>query len=188
MTFAAALFKLTPMRFVFLLLMVIGLSACAFSADKAGRIPVDTTPLDPSDAALKQNIQSFLKEQGAPLHSTYNFARVDLNDDGRRDAIVLLQLPYGYWCDMNGCTALVWEAHDTDFTLINAIQPLREPVYVSQKKTHGWRNIITRVSGRWDKAKDVALPFNGTCYPENPATVPPYQDAFRDEALRIFYR
>ena len=40
----------------------------------------------------------------------YDFRRVDLNGDGKRDALVLFTNPYGYWCGDNGCSMLVMKA------------------------------------------------------------------------------
>ena len=54
---------------------------------------------------------------------------------------------------------LVMKAHNNGFTLVNSIQPVREPIYISRTKNNGWNNIIVRVSGRWEKAKDVAFRF-----------------------------
>ena len=68
---------------------------------------------------------------------------------------------------------LILKAHNDVFALINAIQTIRPPIYISQEKTNGWKNIIVRVSGRSTKAKDVALQFDGRAYPKYPDTIPP---------------
>lgn len=142
--------------------------------------------LDPSDKILAQSVKKILKEGGAPLASNYQFARYDLDQDGRRDAVVLFQTPHGYWCDMYGCTMLVLKASNYDFDLVNSIQPVRGPLLISQSQSNGWSDLITRVSGRWDDAKDVAMMFNGETYPQNPVILPPHAKGPRSEYVRVF--
>jgi hypothetical protein len=72
--------------------------------------------------------------------------------------------PYGYWCDTHGCTMLVMRAGNDKFELVNAIQPVRAPLYVSNTESNGWKDIIVRVTGRWDESKDVAMTYNGAQY------------------------
>ena len=127
---------------------------------------------DPDDAALKDALYKFLSTSEAPVASTYKYVRYDLNGDRRRDAIVLFKTPYGYWCGINGCTMLVFKAHDKHFTLVNAIQPVREPVYIGMMKTKGWNDILVRVSGRAAKAKDVVIRYNGSGYDSDPSKLP----------------
>jgi hypothetical protein len=137
-------------------------------------LPADAAPADPSDEYLVRDIQKFLASSGAPAHSIYSFRRYDLNDDGLRDALVILQNPYGYWCGLYGCSMLVMQAEEDSFKLVNAVQPVREPLYVSEGKTNGWKDLIIHVSGRWSETKDVALQFDGSAYPANPSDLPAY--------------
>ena len=87
---------------------------------------------------------------------------------------------------MHGCTMLVLKAGDDRFTLVNAIQPVREPLYISDSESNGWRNLVVRVSGRWDSAKDVAMRYNGQVYPENPDVLPPTPPGQNGEYVRVF--
>jgi hypothetical protein len=82
---------------------------------------------------------------------------------------------------------LVFKAYDDHFTLVNAIQPLREPLYIDDLETKGWKNMAVRVSGRWDDAKDVVLQFDGRTYPSNPADLPPYPLDMRTASVRLFH-
>ncbi|MCC6597967.1 MAG: hypothetical protein IT559_04185 [Alphaproteobacteria bacterium] len=172
------------------MLLLLFLCACA-GGNGDGRQAVDlrfTEPLDPSDKVLNAAVQKFLEETEAPVASTYDFYRTYLDSDGRRDALVLFQTPYGYWCDMHGCTMLVLKASDDNFALINAVQPVREPLYISQEQSNGWKNLVMRVSGRWDKAKDVAMLYDGEEYPHNPAALPAYPKGPESAYTRIFIR
>lgn len=177
------------MRF-FLIITLLFLAGCAVTApDKGSQCPITPmpdAPPEPDDDALRSAVMSFLKSSGAPVSSSYAFTRVDLNGDRRRDAIVLFKTPYGYWCGAHGCTMLVFKAHDTRFSMLSSIQPVREPVYVSYGQTNGWNDLIARVSGRWDKAKNVALRFDGSSYPANPSNQPPLLRFDESTARRLF--
>ncbi|MCB9983246.1 MAG: hypothetical protein H6861_06195 [Rhodospirillales bacterium] len=164
------------------------LGACSHDEQTAEPLtPIDDRILDPDDQTMARAVHEFLQSVGAPVASTYNYARFDLNGDNRREAIVLFKTPYGYWCDQHGCTMLVLRAHNDHFSLVNAIQPVREPVYIAPVKTKGWNNLVLRVSGRWDAAKDVAMLYNGRQYPENPARQPAFFKDNDDDYIRILY-
>lgn len=176
---------------IFFLLCLPVYTACTNTQDMANAdqllLPLPPKPLDPTDEQARQAVLTFLQDSGAPVASTYTLSRADLDNDGRRDALVLFKTPYGYWCDQHGCTMLVFKAHDKDFSLISDVQPIREPLYVSNLESNGWKNLIVRVSGRWDKSKDVALMFDGARYPANPAKLPAYLRYASNEEMRLFY-
>lgn len=154
-------------------------------------VPLPPNPIDPTDVQAHAAVKSFLEGSDAPAASQYDIRRYDLDDDGRREAIVFLKAPYRYWCGTHGCTVLVFQAHNEHFTLVNDIQPLRAPLYISPNKTEGWHDLIARVSGRWSESRDVALRFDGQRYPSNPEIAPDdpyyaYYDA-QKSGVRLFY-
>ncbi len=173
-----------------MLILPLALTACSSTSDDSAALYSPLTPLpgatvDPSDEEMRLAVQKFLNGSEAPANSTYDFTRIDLDADGRRDALVLFKNPYGFWCGMHGCTMLVLKAHDKNFELVNAIQPVREPLYVSRDKTNGWKDLIVRVSGRWSESKDVAMRFDGHEYPQNPGKEAPVSDYVQE--ARVFY-
>jgi hypothetical protein len=176
--------------FTFFLLMTLSIGLLAGCAANGGHdyalTPVPEDPADPTDAQMRQAVMAFLKDSGAPVASEYEFKRVDMDGDRRRDALVLFRSPYGYWCGKDGCTMLVLHARQDDFTLVSSIVPVREPLYVSAKETNGWRDIIVHVSGRWTQTKDVAMQFDGRAYPPHPDHLPAYMQYASNEAMRIF--
>ncbi len=167
-----------------LLLAACGHGGCCGSEASLTPAPAHT---DPDDSVMRGSVTAFLQETGAPVSSMYEFKRIDLDRDGRRDALVLFKNPYGYWCDTHGCTMLVMRAGNDKFELVNAIQPVRAPLYVSNTESNGWKDIIVRVTGRWDESKDVAMTYNGTQYADNPATMPAYMHVAANTAQRVFY-
>lgn len=180
-----------PFRFVLLSLLACALCACGSNLEMT---TIDNNPLtpmpethDPGDLVLMDSVKGFLKETGSPLYSEYEFSRMDLDDDGRRDALVLFKNPYGFWCGGHGCTMLVMKANDDSFTLVNSVQPIRTPLEISQQKTNGWNTMIARVSGRSGEPKDVALIFDGHSYPQDPSALPAFDTAmFGDRGVTVF--
>ncbi|MCD8496604.1 MAG: hypothetical protein LRZ85_00050 [Alphaproteobacteria bacterium] len=163
-------------------LILIGLAAISLSACSSHKreIHVDNNPLtpipefnDPGDLVLMESVRGFLKDNGAPLYSEFEFTRTDLNADGRRDALVLLKNPYGFWCGGHGCTMLVMRANDDSFSLVNFVQPIRAPLKISNQTMNGWKTMIARVSGRTNEPKDVALMFDGQAIRRTPPPCPP---------------
>lgn len=181
---------LTFFAALFVLALLPGCGAFREGDSETGQADWLRTPVDPSDKQLEESVRKFLENTGAPAVSRYDFRRFDLNTDGRRDALILLKTPYGTWCDIHGCTMLIFKAFDDHFRLVNAVRPIREPVYISKKRSHGWSNLLVRVSGRREKAKYVVLRFDGRQYPKNPEKLPPYPfkpDPARTDVIRIFY-
>lgn len=167
---------------------VLLLAACSHGGccgREASLTPMQTT--DPDDSVMRGSVNAFLQESGAPVSSMYEYSRIDLDRDGRRDALVLFKNPYGYWCDTHGCTMLVLRAGNDKFELVNAIQPIRAPLYVSDSESNGWKDIIVRVTGRWDQSKDVAMTFNGAQYADNPALEPALMRLASNTGQRVFY-
>ena len=129
---------------------------------------------DPNNTLFQRAISQYLRSIEAPPSTRYEYTRIDLNNDTRRDAIILLKTPHHYWCTTDGCPLIIMKAHNDSFELVSVSKPVRSPFIVSAKETHGWKDIIARVSGRtrWEP-KDVALTFDGTRYPRNPENLEP---------------
>lgn len=168
----------TPMPFtrifIMLLMLPLFLGACASEPQTQTLTPMPRSTQDPPDERLIDALKEFITQGHAPPATGYQYVRYDLNGDGLRDALMLLKTPFGYWCGTHGCTMLVFQAHPGKFTLVNAIQPVQAPVYISTMKSNGWKDLVVRVSGRWTKAKDVAMLFDGQKYPSNPSDLPPF--------------
>jgi hypothetical protein len=157
------------------------------SYDPLTPLPNEFLPQDLEDHVLDAAIQEYLKLANAPLCSSYDFTRVDLDGDNRRDALVMMKGPHNYWCNMGGCSLIVFKAANDHFEWSSNIFPVRGPLYVSDTTSEGWKNLIIRVTGQPDKkAKNVAMQFDGFHYPKNPLTQPPIQSAQINHGQRLF--
>jgi hypothetical protein len=158
--------------------MILSLSACGTGRDKTPEapllpMPVSSVPHDPDNDRLMTAIAAYVQMQNGPANSRYEFTRIDLDNDGRREGLVMMKTPSGFWCGIYGCRMAVFQAHDEGFSLLSDMAPVRGPVTVSDNRTNGWRDLVVLVDGRtgWDR-KEVALHFDGRTYPAQPAFQP----------------
>ena len=151
-------------------------------------LPDEIPVRDPDDSMFMDTLVTWLKDQGAPANSQYEFTRADLDGDGRREGLVLLESPHQEWCMDYGCTLFIFRGHDEGFSYLSEISPIRGPLVIAEAKTNGWRDIIAYVSGRsMTDAKNVSLKFDGRTYPEQPATQPAIAMTVADtDGIKIF--
>lgn len=172
------------------LLTLITLSACANTSrhTQPSPLPLHAQAPDksPDDRHVKAAISEYFKLTGAPLYSRYNFIRTDLNDDGLMDALIHMKAPYGHWCGANGCTVIALLAHHESFQVVGNISPVRTPIYLSNTRTHGLKDLITHHSGDMDKARNITLKFDGRTYPFNPLEVQTYTPVSTSDLQKIF--
>jgi hypothetical protein len=122
----------------------------------------------PADAQLAAAIRKAL---GGDWEARYFDAAVDLQGDGRQEAVVMVAGPMV--CGTGGCPVMVFAPAPGGYRLVTQISVAHPPVQVAPRRAHGWRNLIVRVyGGGVMKAYDAELAFDGSSYPTNP-TVPP---------------
>ncbi len=168
------------------------LSACGGS-DKGAPAVDPLTPIpgagvrDLSDDVLISSMQSMMERGAGPANSRFDYVRIDLDGDGRRDALVHMKAPYQTWCELHGCTMYVMRAGVERFDPVSKVRPVRPPMVVSNETTNGWKDIIIRVDGRWSETRNVALKFDGRDYPVNPERAPKArQTAFNLNGTKVF--
>ncbi|MCB1556886.1 MAG: hypothetical protein KDJ15_06185 [Alphaproteobacteria bacterium] len=176
-----------------LCLYVLCLSGCGTT----GQENSDTGPLlplpvagavhDPDNDAFMKAVAGYIAQKGGPAQSRYEFTRIDLDGDGRREGLLLLKSPHGVWCGVDGCRMAIFRAYDDDFALLSEVTPVRGPLTVSESRTHGWRDLIVRVSGRMDlETRDAFLRFDGRTYPASPLRQPALYASSALPGVRIF--
>ncbi|HZI19942.1 MAG TPA: hypothetical protein VEY09_15265 [Pyrinomonadaceae bacterium] len=124
-----------------------------------------------SDAALESAIRSALGGggEGGGEPTRYNYNRVDLDGDGRPEALVYVYGPA--WCGSAGCTLLVFKREGGGYRLVSHVSGAENPVVVSDRRTNGWRDLIAHV--RWGEVEGrtvrdyfAVLHFDGQTYPD----------------------
>ena len=122
-----------------------------------GLIGCTSTAVNPSSLALA--VADATQEEAASYKSAY----VDLNGDGKDDAVVLLS--GNNWCGSGGCTMLVFKNVSNGYALVSRSTVTREPVRVSSSVYHGWKDLIVSTKG----VGDALMRFDGSAYPGNPS-------------------
>ena len=135
---------------------------------------------------LTEALNSYLQELGAKSDSnpTYKTEYIDLNDDGIKDALVLMDKPD--WCGTGGCSLFVFQGEEEQFQFVSSSSLINHPFTVSETKTNGWRDLVVEVSGGGAQPQTVALKFDGKVYPSNPSLQPPITGETTMEGVKVF--
>jgi len=131
-----------------------------------------TSP-SPSEDSLRTFLQDYVREKHLDddKATTYVRAFVDLNGDGKEEAIVYL-VGRG-WCGSGGCVTLVLARRNSSYRVITKITITRPPIRVLNSTSHGWHNIGVWVQGGGvQPGSEAELRFDGKTYPSNPSTPP----------------
>jgi len=95
----------------------------------------------------------------------------DLNGDGDPEAIVYVVGPRV--CGTGGCDTHIFARREGGYKLVSTISLTRPLIIASQRRAHGWRNLIVFVAGGGILPGYYAeLQFDGRTYPENPTVEP----------------
>jgi hypothetical protein len=130
---------------------------------------------------LDHFIQKYETLPGAtePAIPRYSYAFVDLNDQGKKDVIVLLQ--DNSFCGSGGCTMLVLIPKKDSYKVIAQTDITHAPIRVLDSMSYGWHNLGVLVAGGGIMSGyEAVLSFNGTSYPTNPSVRPARHATRRD--------
>jgi hypothetical protein len=118
------------------------------------------------------NLRNFLKRYLPDDDATkYPYAFVDLNADGKLEAIVYMTRDS--WCGSGGCGLLILAPDKSTYKVITETTITRPPIRVLDTKTNGWRDLGVWVQGGGiQPGYEAKLMFNGKTYPKNPSTPP----------------
>lgn len=167
-----------------ILLSTLLLAACGSTPDSGGP---NYSSIKSEDMVAQRAIREYIAAQNGPANSQFQYVMEDMNGDGTRDVIALINLPYTYWCGMSGCTMAVFEGKQGGFAPVTEITSVYGPVVITDRSTFGWRDLAVRASGTNVRDRDVALQFDGRAYPTNPAAQPTLpQPLYQTAGRRIF--
>lgn len=123
-------------------------------------------------ATERDLVAAIRAEVGDDPEIHYSSADVDLNGDGRQEAVVYVLGPR--ICGTGGCPMLVFSRDKKGgFRLVSYTELTRPPIRVARSRTHGWKDLIVFVAGGGIlEGYDMLLPFDGKSYPESPFLPP----------------
>lgn len=173
---AAAGFKIVPALAAALALAACGASSSPESALNA-QAPIVLTPKqDASSGApgalagkvnepeLRKAVERYnLAKQRTP--GPYDFAGVDLNGDGKSEALVMFSGPD--WCQKTGCSLVVFQEEQVGYRPVSHITSARPPVLIGPEASFGWRDLMANTGGGNAPVRTVRLGFSGKGYPAN---------------------
>lgn len=128
--------------------------------------PETSAVADRAPASLTSAVRAFAETRAIHDVPTFEHALVDLDGDGRADAVVLLESRG--WCGSGGCTMLVFRATDAGFDLVSYSTITNQPIRVSPEVSHGWKSLIVYSKN----VGNVLMRFDGSRYPLNPSMQP----------------
>ncbi|WP_232784950.1 hypothetical protein [Psychromonas sp. MB-3u-54] len=108
------------------------------------------------DKALQKALNQYFKIHGTdPKGTKFSAVKYDLNGDGLKEAIVLLD-----WCSKSGCEMLIFERQKDDYRFSSRISQIQVPVRVSNSQHYLWQSLLVEKDKKW-----LILDFDGISYP-----------------------
>lgn len=148
------------------------------------RASVPPAPADPAPgrttlraATVDQAMAQFLAHDRGSKDVRHVVERIDLNGDGRDDALVLLQSRRH--CSARGCTLLVFERVGDAFELHSRLLLGRTPLIAAESHTGGWRDLVAPMTSATAGMRLMMVKHTARGYPDDPAqlaAVPPTRE------------
>jgi len=105
----------------------------------------------------------FSQEWSHDTSTVYGYALADLNDDGRREAIVWISARN--ICGTGGCKLAVFRKNKAGWKLLSSTAITRPPIRVLSSKTNGWHDIgVIEAGGGVREPYEGRLRFSGKNY------------------------
>lgn len=127
------------------------------------------SPAAPHAKAVQAALAKVDKEI-KPEH--YDLVEVDLDEDGRKDALALMNSQSTY-SGTGGSTLFLLRAckEDGKYHKVGSVSVVRAPIYLRATRHHGLRDLLVTVSGGGAEPGSAVLAFDGKCYPKSPGEV-----------------
>ena len=115
--------------------------SCVAMATLGGAHRVAEPQDDAARASLHASLQNYVRgRRGADAEPTrYQATFVDLNGDGRREAVVLVS--GRYWCGTGGCPLWVLTPRGSSWSMVTQAPIVRAPIRVLRSRTNGWLHL-----------------------------------------------
>lgn len=122
------------------------------------------------DASLETSLPKFIASWSKEEAPRFRSAFVDLNNDGNKEAIVLME--GSDWCGTGGCTLLVLIRSRGEWKLVSKMTGTKTPIRVVQRSKNGWSSLgVTVRGGGIIQSYEAVLDFDGKKYPSNPSMI-----------------
>ena len=141
-------------------------------------------------ASVLQDIRNAYNGQPNQRLLRYSIALVDLNGDGRNEALV-----YVWPCGTGGCGLNVYRNQSGQAELVSEMSIGWAPIRLLPRRSHGWLDIgLVQHGGGILKPYEARLRFDGKRYPYNPTVRPaiaqslgsPGRVVIKDVSLPLF--
>ena len=139
------------------------------------------------EASIEREVRAVLQRDYATYPTEFRptlkfaFKSVDLNDDKRPEVIVYLT--GRLICGSGGCTTSVFSYDGGKLRELVTFNLASEPILVSRKPSHGWKNIIAMDRD----GAPLTIEFNGSRYQDDPNEAPMTSREERDAAVPTIY-
>lgn len=117
-------------------------------------------------ANLRTAVEAYAKAHGDVGAPSYSQSLIDLDGDGRLDAVVMLH--GAKWCGAHGCQLLALRGTPNGFTVVSSTSNTSGPVRVATNTANGWRSLIVSSNG----SGDFVLRNGGSGYPSDASSQP----------------
>ncbi|WP_019616249.1 hypothetical protein [Psychromonas ossibalaenae] len=108
------------------------------------------------DREVQKAVNQYFKiHRTDPKNTKFSSVKFDLNGDGIKDAVVLLD-----WCSKSGCEMLIFEGTEKGYRFSSRVSRIQAPIIVAQSQHYLWQSLLTEKNGEWLK-----LDFDGISYP-----------------------
>ena len=116
-------------------------------------------------ATLHASLWNYISARWGPPDSEtrYRAAFIDLNDDGRREAVVLMDGPY--WCGSGGCSLWVLTPRGRSWRMVTQATIMNPPIRVLPSRRHGWSELSAMVDDVAGPHYEARLSVNGRLNP-----------------------
>jgi hypothetical protein len=171
----------TKLKILPALVATLALAACGASSGQDAALnaqtPIALTPKQDAassapgalagkvnEAELRKAVERYnLAKQRTP--GAYDFTGVDLNGDGKPEALVLFT--GADWCQKTGCSLVVFQEEQVGYRPVSHITSARPPILIGPEASFGWRDLMANTGGGAAPVRTVRLGFSGKGYPAN---------------------
>lgn len=116
-------------------------------------------------ARLRISLQNYITGRWGQIDADtgYRATLVDLNGDGRREAVVLMNGPG--WCGSGGCSLWVLTPRGRSWRMVTQATIMNPPIRVLPSRSHGWSELSAMVDDGAGPDYEVRLSVNGRLNP-----------------------